>query len=158
MSLVQCGRCGRTLKSPKARELGYGMVCWRKIMAERAVAERKAQAAIEIQTTIQNGYAGARGPDGAVKVVRIRNGVQYPLPHLVHHSPTGMEWGYGGSGPADLARSIIGDVLGTNDPDPVIYQEFKCDFVSGFGDRWEVSIEDIHIWAKEKGLLEQAAK
>lgn len=29
------------------------------------------------------------------------------VPHLVaHHSPSGFEWGYGGSGPADLALNI----------------------------------------------------
>ena len=29
------------------------------------------------------------------------------VPHLVvHHSPTGFEWGYSGSGPADLALNI----------------------------------------------------
>ena len=27
--------------------------------------------------------------------------------HLAHHSPTGFECGYGGSGPADLALSIL---------------------------------------------------
>lgn len=26
---------------------------------------------------------------------------------LVYHSPTGFEWGYGGSGPADLALNIL---------------------------------------------------
>ena len=30
---------------------------------------------------------------------------------LVHHSPTGFEFGYGGSGPADLALNIIEAVL-----------------------------------------------
>jgi hypothetical protein len=30
------------------------------------------------------------------------------VPHLVvHHSPTGYEWGYGGSGPADLALNVL---------------------------------------------------
>lgn len=29
------------------------------------------------------------------------------LPHLEYHSPTGFAWGYGGSGPADLALSIL---------------------------------------------------
>ena len=30
------------------------------------------------------------------------------VPHLViHHSPTGYAWGYGGSGHADLARNIL---------------------------------------------------
>jgi hypothetical protein len=40
-----------------------------------------------------------------------------PLPHLpeatsARHSPTGFSWGYGGSGPADLARSILIHALG----------------------------------------------
>ena len=30
-----------------------------------------------------------------------------PLCHVVHHSPDGFNWGYGGSGPADLALSIL---------------------------------------------------
>ncbi len=34
------------------------------------------------------------------------------MPHLVvHHSPTGFEWGYGGSGPADTAMNMIEAVL-----------------------------------------------
>ena len=35
-----------------------------------------------------------------------------PLRHVVHHSPAGFEWGYGGSGPADLALSILADHFG----------------------------------------------
>jgi hypothetical protein len=34
------------------------------------------------------------------------------LRHVVKHSPTGYSWGYGGSGPADLARSLLIDALG----------------------------------------------
>lgn len=33
------------------------------------------------------------------------------LRHVALHSPTGMEWGYGGSGPADCALSILVDAL-----------------------------------------------
>lgn len=34
------------------------------------------------------------------------------VPHLVtHHSPDGFEWGYGGSGPADLALNILEAIL-----------------------------------------------
>ena len=39
-------------------------------------------------------------------------GQRWPLRHVVRHSPTGMEWGYGGSGPADLSRSLLIDALG----------------------------------------------
>jgi hypothetical protein len=33
-----------------------------------------------------------------------------------HHSPTGYEWGYGGSGPADLALNILAAVIPRRDP------------------------------------------
>ncbi len=32
--------------------------------------------------------------------------------HVVRHSPTGLSWGYGGSGPADTARSLLIAALG----------------------------------------------
>lgn len=35
----------------------------------------------------------------------------YDLPHKVRHSPSGFEWGYEGSGPAELARCIVIDAL-----------------------------------------------
>lgn len=79
-------------------------------------------------------YKGYRGPDWddtSVMVCepgkRVRN-----LKHLVQHSPTGLEWGYGGSGPADLARSILGDAIGNAGLSPALYQEFKRAFVA----RW----------------------
>ena len=34
------------------------------------------------------------------------------LHHIVRHSPTGLTWGYGGSGPADTARSLLIAALG----------------------------------------------
>ena len=152
----ECKRCGRPLKALESRKVGFGTVCLRKVRSEQA-GEQTGQAPLNpnivIQTSIRNGYAGARGPDGSVKVVAIRDGRQYPLRHLVHHSPTGMEWGYHGSGPADLARSIIGDVMGTEKPRPDIYQVFKLEFVSGWGDRWEISREDVEEWLRKKGWL-----
>jgi hypothetical protein len=34
--------------------------------------------------------------------------------HLPKHSPTGMNWGYAGAGPADTARSLLIAALGTD--------------------------------------------
>jgi len=48
----------------------------------------------------------------------------FPLKHLVKHSPDGFEFGYEGSGPSDLARSIVGDYLDDPNPDPRLYQAF----------------------------------
>jgi len=148
MSDNKCARCGRRLKDPNAT---YGPICARKVAAEQARDQRNADDSIIITPTITDGYAGARDENGNVKVVRIRNGRQEPLRHLVRHSPTGFEWGYGGSGPADLARSIIADALGTTDP--AIYQEFKWEFVSKWPDQWEISLDMILEWVgvdKEK--------
>lgn len=36
------------------------------------------------------------------------------LRHVVRHSTTGLSWGYGGSGPADTARSLLIAALGRN--------------------------------------------
>ncbi len=45
---------------------------------------------------------------GDVRVWRDADGtLQASVAHLAHHSPTGFECGYGGSGPADLALSIL---------------------------------------------------
>jgi hypothetical protein len=49
---------------------------------------------------------------GAATVIVIESnaaGRRYPLRHAVRHSPDGFQWGYGGSGPAELARCILLD-------------------------------------------------
>ncbi len=61
-------------------------------------------------------YVGYRlGRSGAQLVIVERDGdVVGPLRHVVRHSPAGFNWGYAGSGPADLARSLLLDVLGAD--------------------------------------------
>lgn len=49
-------------------------------------------------------------------IILIRNNIQPGIwtnvPHLcIDHSPTGYEWGYEGSGPADLALNIVENIL-----------------------------------------------
>ena len=69
-----------------------------------------------------------------------------PLAHRVRHSPTGFEWGYGGSGPADLARSILWEHLG-EEPPLMLYQKFKWDFVAKWPpEGWEVTEKEIDEW------------
>lgn len=42
-----------------------------------------------------------------------------------NHSPTGYAWGYGGSGPAQLALAILCDALGDDRRAEDLYQSFK---------------------------------
>jgi len=73
-------------------------------------------------------YKGFRGLDGAVvKVYRLSDNGEVlecvPLRHVVRHSPTGFEWGYGGSGPADLSLSLLTHAVGPEAAER-LYQEF----------------------------------
>lgn len=38
---VFCRRCGRELKSKQAKELGFGITCYRKYMKETTLSNRK---------------------------------------------------------------------------------------------------------------------
>lgn len=68
-----------------------------------------------------------------------------PLKHRVRHSPTGFEWGYLGSGPADLALSILWDFMG-HEPTRVDYMNFKDQFVAKWPDNWEITGYGIQYW------------
>lgn len=48
-----------------------------------------------------------------------------PRHDLCNHSPDGFEFGYGGSGPAQLALAICADVLEDDKQALEIYQDFK---------------------------------
>jgi len=69
------------------------------------------------------------------------------LEHHVKHSPTGLSWGYAGSGPADLARSILWDYFG-EEPHPGAYQALKRDFVALWPQdgNWVLTSDEIAQW------------
>ena len=87
-------------------------------------------------------YTGTRPPEGSVEVTV--GGL--PLPHRVRHSPDGFEWGYGGSGPADLALSILWDFLG-EEPPASMCRAFKFDHVSTWPrEGWSMTQTEVNVW------------
>lgn len=103
-------------------------------------------------------YIGSR-VDGEAVVHVEADGKTVPLKHVGSHSPDGFNWGYEGSGPADLAHSILAHHLAVPHVAPVLYQSFKRDVIarldqdSGFvlgdamvsewlGRRWKNMSED----------------
>lgn len=48
-----------------------------------------------------------------------------PRLDIRNHSPSGFEWGYGGSGPAQLALALVADCCGRAFAVPHIYQRVK---------------------------------
>jgi hypothetical protein len=63
---------------------------------------------------------------------RTASGIETNVPRrIIEHSPTGMEWGYGGSGPADFALNILSIFIGEDAARyNGLYQLFKQEFVS----------------------------
>jgi hypothetical protein len=67
---------------------------------------------------------------------------------LVNHSPSGFEWGYGGSGPAQLALALLLDYTGDEAFALDHYQKFKTEVVSqlectGPNGCWHLTGSDI---------------
>lgn len=76
--------------------------------------------------------------------------------HVIKHSPTGMSWGYGGSGPADCALSILTDFYRRTNRFCVagrirvinLYQKFKWEKISCQEEVLLISSTEIEEWLK----------
>jgi len=91
-------------------------------------------------------YVGTRAHGGTAVARELEGGRQEPLIHRVRHSPTGLEWGYGGSGPADLARSILWDWLG-REPTQRAYMALKFDVVARLAQAgWRLPAAELEAW------------
>jgi hypothetical protein len=99
-------------------------------------------------------YRGRRKRQGVEVVKQEASGAEVPLPlrlDLRNHSPAGFEWGYLGSGPAQLALALLADVVGEEWAE-ARHQEFKLEVVSHFPHRgWELAREDIAAWWARHG-------
>lgn len=71
---------------------------------------------------------------------------------LYNHSPDGFQWGYGGSGPAQLALALLLDATSVPETALEFYQQFKWDKVARWGEVWSITKSEILIWLeKQKG-------
>lgn len=110
---MNCKRCNRPLKDPLSIKNGIGPVC-------------NEQPVEQIITQLSDlPFAGDivcwRGADG------VRH---FNVPQVkVLHSPSGMEWGYGGSGPADFALNILLMFTDTATAER-LHQPFKWEYVA----------------------------
>src|SRR5579864_1302466 len=65
---------------------------------------------------------------------------------LRFHSPDGFGWGYGGSGPAQLALALLADWLADDSAALSLYQEFKWSTVAGFPrEEWTLTGKEIDV-------------
>lgn len=70
-----------------------------------------------------------------------------PRLDVVNHSPTGFEWGYGGSGPAQLALALLMDVMGDRQFALAHYHDFKFSIIARLPRvGWKLPLDQIIAW------------
>lgn len=94
---------------------------------------------------IYKGQKSAIGPSAVWVIDPSGKVASYPLPHIERHSPDGFNWGYGGSGPADLSLSILTDYAGRDFAEKN-YQRFKFGVVANAGQELMITGGMIEEW------------
>lgn len=133
-----CNMCHRALKDPVSVERGYGPICWAKLLIGQGHIE-------ESEAT----YDG-----GDIILRRVNGSAVANVPHVIKfHSPSGFEWGYGGSGPADLALNILYAITGDRELAMQYHQQFKWDFIARVPrEGGVIKRDDILKWLEGKGI------
>lgn len=148
----RCSRCGRVLTDPVSVQRGMGDVCAAKsgmnsgenkvMIADRFIDDVPFTKAVVMRRT----------PDGV-----LATNVPH---HVTHHSPSGYEVSYSGSGPADIALNIVehalrlihynGATMATWDGRRCfklawdMHQDFKAAWIATLNpdaDEWQISYE-----------------
>jgi len=100
-------------------------------------------------------YYGRRTPYGMSDVwITDEQGTRQslaPRHDLRNHSPTGFEWGYGGSGPAQLALALLADALANDQMALKHYQEFKWSVISKLEGEWRLTELEIRGFVESPG-------
>ena len=118
----------------------------------------------------------AQDASGELVVIERDGDIVGPLTHRAKHSPSGMNWGYAGSGPADLARSILIHALQSPQChrcddgcpycdkgfviQPELCQNFKFEVIAKLphNEKWDLPQAEVLEWvgewrAKHGGLI-----
>lgn len=150
---MDCRRCNGVLRKLALIEAG--------IELERAAKNKAADYAVqdpqnisykEMMAAILNDDSEYVIPEQAPRVVlkRDRGHLWTNVPQrIIVHSPSGFEWGYGGSGPADLALNILAMCVPLRQAYQ-LHQDFKWKFIATMN--WEGGViegEDIIAFLKE---------
>lgn len=98
-------------------------------------------------------YRGLRHSEGVGgQLVMKDDNILSPKPSqkIWNHSPDGFNWGYQGSGPAQLALALLLDATANPSLSVRLHQDFKREEVAFWQDDWKITSEEILAWV-EKG-------
>lgn len=91
-------------------------------------------------------YEGHRNPDSRVVTVTCDGELLDPRFDLRRHSD-GFEYGYGGSGPAQLALAILSHALGDDELASAHYQKFKFQVIAKLQESlWRITQQEVRTW------------
>jgi hypothetical protein len=109
------------------------------------------------------GYYQA-GHGGVIEALAADDSTVAVVAHLPKHSPTGMSWGYHGSGPSDAARSLLIAAIGQAARCPLCrgtaplsclcdmgyrqlpYHQFKDEVIARLPEQWTLVRADVIWW------------
>ena len=139
MASTICRRCRRPLKNPIAIQRGMGEVCFAKSGGQTSIMP-------EDPDVIMIPFSGN-------VVCRREGGKKYMnIPQtIIQHSPTGLEWGYGGSGPADFALNVLFFFSKNKSFSEQHHQDFKREFIATLPEAGgEINGEVIKAWISQR--------
>jgi hypothetical protein len=91
-------------------------------------------------------YVGERGKNGCTVTIIDEEGGKEPLDprrDLRNHSPEGFEWGFAGSGSAQLSLALLAHALGDDEMALRNYPDFKFRVVARLPQEFDLSDEQI---------------
>lgn len=140
MGSCHCNECGRPLSDPVSIQRGIGPICFGNSLYE----------------PLEPGQLPLLPFSGDFVCVRTPEGARFNIPQIhVRHSPTGMEFGYGGSGPADFALNILCHFMTVEEAGEWgLYQEFKHEVVARIDQErgGVIRREDVLDWIEKKKI------
>jgi len=153
--MTKCRICNRWLKNPVAIQKGIGPVCERKGGPNISIKRKKEG----------NGDVIVPYDGGDIFIERMSNGTtpdtasgcrtNVPLQNDTK-SPTGYNFGYGGSGPASFAMNVCLLFFKHAADAYQYYQEFKFQFVSGHNEgdenRLDIARTAILQFMEQRGI------
>lgn len=159
--MARCKRCHRVLITAEAVEAGYGAVCFRKMFGKPlpSAKEPRAPRAPSSKSRAKGAKASKRRPVEPIPLfaqdVVCRLGPDgEPITNvpqrIVYHSPDGFAWGYGGSGPAELALNILSLYVEEREAYE-LHQDFKRRFVESMPpEGGTIPRDSILEWIQQK--------
>lgn len=126
MPATKCLVCNRTLKNPKSIEIGKGKICAAKTGTKGISSEQ-----YDLFDFSKNSVSPIKNFTDDIVLSRRADGTAHAniAQRIRYHSPSGFEWGYSGSGPADLALNILSIFVPQNEAYS-LHQSFKRDFIA----------------------------